>query len=183
MRADRICRDLPGWVGPGTGCSVIEMGTDKMNVEIVQFPETRVAAVEHKGPPELEHESVKRLVDWRIENNYPPSPEHRTYGLHYNDPRRVPPDEYRVDICISIEKEIPPNPYGAINKVIPACRCARARYMGSRENVKAAGYLYETWLPASGEKPAGLPVIFHYVNVGPQVQDHEMITDVYLPLA
>lgn len=154
-----------------------------MDVEIVQFPQTKVAVVEHKGPPELEHESVKRMVDWRIENDCLPSPEHRTYGLHYHDPRTVSPDEYRVDICISVGTDVKPNPYGVINKVIPACRCARARHIGPRENVAAAGYLYETWLPASGEKPAGLPVIFHYVNVGPQVQDHEMITDVYLPLA
>ena len=26
------------------------------------------------------------------------------------------------------------------------------------------------------------PILFHYVNVGPEVKDHEMITDVYLPL-
>jgi len=26
------------------------------------------------------------------------------------------------------------------------------------------------------------PVFFHYVNVGPDVPEHEMITDVYLPL-
>jgi len=24
---------------------------------------------------------------------------------------------------------------------------------------------------------------FHYVNVGPHIKDHEMITDVYLPIA
>jgi AraC family transcriptional regulator len=154
-----------------------------MDVEIVQFPETKVAAVEHQGPPEVERESVKRLVDWRIQNNFPPSPKHRTYGLHYNDPRKVTPAKYRVDICITVESDIPPNSYGVINKIIPACRCARARHIGSRENVTAAEYLYEKWLPASGEKLAGMPIIFHYVNVGPHVKDHEMITDVYLPLA
>ena len=154
-----------------------------MNVEIVEFPETKVAVVEHKGPPELEYRSVKRLIDWRIENKFPPSPKHRNYGLHYNDPRKVPPEEYRVDICISVDNEINPNSYGVINKVIPACRCAKARHIGSRENVLAAEYLYAKWLPTSGEKFAGLPIIFHYVNIGPHVQDHEMITDVYLPLA
>lgn len=154
-----------------------------MKVEIVHFPETRVAAVEHKGPPELEHQSVKRLIDWRIENNLPPSSKHRNYGLHYTDSRSARPEEHRVDFCISVDGEIPPNPYGVRNKVIPACRCAKARHVGSRNDVAAAGYLYETWLPESGEKFAGLPVIFHYVNVGPEVQEHEMITDVYLPIA
>ena len=154
-----------------------------MHVEIVNFPETRVAAIEHKGPPALEHQSVQRLIDWRIENRFPPSQKHRTYGLHHNNPAKVSPEEYRVDICISVEDKIPPNQYGVINKIIPACRCARARHYGSRERVLAAEYLYEKWLPASGEAFANLPVIFHYVNVGPQVTEKDMITDVYLPLA
>ena len=47
---------------------------------------------------------------------------------------------------------------------------------------KAAHYLYDEWLPRSGEKMAALPLLFHYVNVGPDVKAHEAITDVYLPL-
>jgi AraC family transcriptional regulator len=152
-------------------------------IEIVEFPETKVAVVEHRGPPETEHQSARRLIDWRIENKYPPSPEHRNYGLHYDDPRTVLPEDYRVDFCISVEKEITDNPYGVINKLIPACRCAKARHIGSRENILAAELLHETWLPQSGEHYSGQPIIFHYVNVGPNIKSHEMITDVYLPLA
>ncbi|MDD2853387.1 MAG: GyrI-like domain-containing protein, partial [Desulfuromonadaceae bacterium] len=51
-----------------------------------------------------------------------------------------------------------------------------------RSNNRAAVYLYETWLPQSGEALGDLPMIFHYVNVGPNVKEEEMITDVYLPL-
>ena len=153
-----------------------------MDVEIVEFPETKVAVVKHKGPPETENQSLKRLIDWRIENKFPSSPKHRDYGLHYNDPRKVLPEEFRIDLCISVENEIDDNPYGVVNKVIPACRCAKARHIGSRENVLAAEYLYEKWLPESCEQYSELPIIFHYVNVGPDIQSHEMITDVYLPL-
>ncbi|WOX06856.1 AraC family transcriptional regulator [Microbulbifer pacificus] len=153
-----------------------------MNVEIVEFPETRVAAIEYKGPPETEHLSVMKLIQWRKENNFPPSPAYRNYGLHYNDPRKVPPQEYRVDLCISVDRKIGENPYGVINKVIPACRCARARHLGSRKKVLAAEFLYEQWLPQSGEQHSGLPIIFHYVNVGPDIREQDMITDVYLPL-
>jgi AraC family transcriptional regulator len=69
-----------------------------------------------------------------------------------------------------------------IKQVIPAGRCAVARHIGSRNNVTAAAYLHEKWLPTSGEKLRDFPVFFHYVNVGPNVKEHEMITDVYLPL-
>jgi DNA gyrase inhibitor GyrI len=29
---------------------------------------------------------------------------------------------------------------------------------------------------------SGQPIVFHYVNVGPDVKEREAITDVYLPL-
>lgn len=34
----------------------------------------------------------------------------------------------------------------------------------------------------SGEALRDFPIFFHYVNVGLHVQEHDMITDVYLPL-
>ena len=37
-------------------------------------------------------------------------------------------------------------------------------------------------LPASGEAAGDFPIFFHYVNVGPDVKEADMITDVYLPL-
>jgi AraC family transcriptional regulator len=152
-----------------------------MHIEIVNFPETKVAVLEHRGPPHLEHDTVRRLVAWRLANRLPPD-RHRNYGVHYNDPRTTPPEDYHVDFCVSVEHEVPPNPQGVVNKVIPAARCAVVRHLGSRENVSAAAWLYEVWLPASGEAPGDFPIFFHYVNVGPQLQEHEMITDVYLPL-
>jgi AraC family transcriptional regulator len=57
-----------------------------------------------------------------------------------------------------------------------------ARHLGSRSHNAAAVYLYDVWLPQSGELPGDFPMFFHYVNVGQGVQEHEMITDVYLPL-
>lgn len=154
-----------------------------MDVQIVQFPETKVAALEYQGSPEREYEAIRNLIQWRIENKIPPSPKHRNYGLHYNDSRKVAPADYRIDLCISVERDVQPNSYGIVNKIIPACRCAKATHFGSRENITAAVYIYEKWLPESAEQAADLPIIFHYVNVGPQIQESEMITDVYFPLA
>jgi len=154
-----------------------------MDVKIVNFPQTRVAALEHHGHPALEHESIKKLIAWRLENNIKPSPAHRNYGVHFNNPHTVNPIDYRVDLCISVDEPIATNSYGVINKVIPALRCAHLRHYGARENITAAQYLCEEWLATSGEQLGDFPLIFHYVNVGPQVPEAEMITDVYLPLA
>ena len=152
-----------------------------MDVRIVEFPETPVAAVEHRGPPQLEHETAKRLVAWRLRNQLPRD-QHRSYGVHYTDPYTTPPADHRVDFCLSVEFEVSPNAEGVINKIIPGGRCAVARHIGSRAYNAAAVFLYREWLPQSGETAGEFPMFFHYVNVGPDVQEQDMITDVYLPL-
>lgn len=152
-----------------------------MHVRIVDFPETKIAVLEHHGQPALEYQSIQKLIEWRIQNKLPPE-KYRSYGLHYNDLRKIQPEEYHVDLCVSIDSEIPPNPQGVINKVIPASRCAVARHLGSRENMDTAVYLYEVWFPSSGETLRDFPMFFHYVNVGAQIQERDMITDVYLPV-
>ena len=152
-----------------------------MLVRIVDFPKTRVAVAEHRGPPELEYETSRRLIDWRIRNGLRIDI-HQTYGVHYTDPRSVRPSKHRVDFCVSYEPEVEGNPQGIIGKIIPANRCALVRHVGSRARNDAAIYLYEEWLPNSSEETEEFPIFFHYVNVGPHIQEHEMITDVFLPL-
>jgi len=152
-----------------------------MDVQIVVFPETKVAVVEHRGPPPLEHETAKRLIAWRVRNQLDRE-RHRSYGVHYTDPYTTPPADHRVDFCLSVDFDVAPNPEGVINKVIPRRRCALARHYGSRAHNAAAVYLYREWLPQSGESLGDFPIIFHYVNVGPAIKEDEMITDVYLPL-
>jgi AraC family transcriptional regulator len=36
-----------------------------MDVQIVSFPETKVAAIEHFGAPALEHDTVRKLIAWK----------------------------------------------------------------------------------------------------------------------
>jgi AraC family transcriptional regulator len=153
-----------------------------MEVKVVTFPETKVVAVEHLGSPALEYDTVKKLVAWKLENRLLDQTKYRSYGIHYTNPHITPPSEHRVVFCLSFDEEVGPNRYGIRNMVIPELRCALARDVGSRSNNKAAVYLYETWLPQSGESPSDFPIFFHYVNVGPNLREEEMVTDVYLPL-
>lgn len=153
-----------------------------MLVSIVVFPETRAATISHVGPPWQEHETARKLIAWKLENRLLDQAKYRNYGLHYTNPRNVRPAEHRVDFCLSIDRDIGPNSYGIFESTIPSVRCAMARDIGSRANNQAVRYLFEEWLPSSGETMADFPVIFHYVNVGPNVKAEEAITDVYLPL-
>ena len=153
-----------------------------MQVDIVLFPETRVAGISHVGSPAQEHDTARKLIAWKIENRLLDPARYRSYGLHYTDPRTIAPGEHRVDFCLSYDAPVAANAHGIVEMLIPAMRCARARDIGSRLDNQAARYLYDVWLPASGEQLSGQPLVFHYVNVGPGVQPHEAITDVYLPL-
>lgn len=152
-----------------------------MDVKIVEFPETKVAAIEHRGSPAKEHETVKKLIAWRIENKIHPS-RHQSYGVHYDNPSTTSAENYRADFCVSIDEDVAENTFGIINKIIPSGKCALARHIGSRDNIDAATYLYQEWLPHSGETLRDFPIFFHYVNVGPEIKDEAKITDVYLPI-
>ncbi len=153
-----------------------------MDVQIIVFPETKVAAIEHFGPPALEHDTLSKLIAWKLEQRLLDPTKYRSYGIHYTDPRTTHPADHHVDFCLSIDHEAGPNSSGIVNKVIPRNRCAVARDIGSRYNNRAAVWLYEHWFPKSGEVLGNFPIFFHYVNVGPNVREEDMVTDVYLPL-
>jgi len=154
---------------------------DNMQVELIVFPDTPVAALEHHGPERLVYSSTRTFIEWRQANGIRPD-QGATYGVHYSDPLTTLPEDYRLDLCVSVQGPVAPNPQGVVSKLIPGGRCARVRHLGSRHHVTAAEWLYREWLPQSGEQLRDFPMYFHYVNVGPGVQDYEMITDVYLPL-
>ena len=134
-----------------------------MDVEIINFPKTKIAVVEHHGSPTLEIESIKKLIEWRKESKLPPSDINRSYGIHYNDPNTISPSDYRVDLCGSVAHDVAENSYGVVAKTIPALRCAKVRHIGSRENMTTARDLYKEWLPKSGEALTNFPIFFHYV--------------------
>jgi AraC family transcriptional regulator len=152
-----------------------------MDVLIVNFPETLIAVLEHHGPEPQIYQTVQRFIEWRKANGIGPD-KGDTYSLHYSDPLSTLPEDYRQDIAVTVDAPVAPNPQGVITKIIPAGRCAMLRYKGSREYIPAADYLYAQWLPDSGEELRDFPFFFHYVNVGPDIRDANMLTDLYLPI-
>ncbi|MGF6964321.1 AraC-like DNA-binding protein [Paraburkholderia sp. WC7.3g] len=57
-----------------------------MQVQLVDFAETRVAALEHRGPPGLLNESVRKFTDWRIQSGQSPVASSRTFGIPHGNP-------------------------------------------------------------------------------------------------
>ena len=154
-----------------------------MNVKIVDFDEIKVAAMEHRGPPELVKDSAQKFIEWRKERKLSPKDRCRTFGIAYDNPDTTEPQAFRFDLCGEVSAEVPVNPQGVVTKAIPGGRCAVVRHLGSHDRIgECAYYLYRDWLPRSGEELRDFPLFFHYLNLVSDTPEHELVTDVYLPL-
>ena len=154
-----------------------------MEVNIVNFSETPVALLQHRAAPALLNESVMKFITWRKESGLSPVNTSKTFGIAYDDPAQTEPEAFRFDICGSVCGEIPVNPQGVENSIIPGGRCARLRHLGSHDRIdEGAYYLYREWLPESGEELRDFPLFFHYLNLIPETAEADLVTDIYLPL-
>jgi AraC family transcriptional regulator len=154
-----------------------------MEVRIVSTEAVAVAVLEHRGAPVLVNDSVQRFIAWRKESGLSPVDRSHTYGIAYDDPTTTPVRDFRFDICGSVSTPVSTNRLGIVNKTIPGGRCAVVRHQGSPDNIAGCVYhMYRNWLPHSGEQLRDFPVYFHYLNLKSNTPEHELLTDVHLPL-
>ncbi|WIO73462.1 AraC family transcriptional regulator [Porticoccaceae bacterium LTM1] len=158
-------------------------GEKKMEVNIVNFEATKIALLEHLGPPEKTMETAGKFIEWRKETGLSPVKTSRTFGIPYSDPNTTDPEKFRWDICGSIEGDVPSNKYGVKSGVIPGGRCAVVRHHGSYDNLSDSIYhVYREWLPENGEEIRDFPCFFHYLNFIHEVDECDLLTDIYVPI-
>ncbi len=151
-------------------------------VKIVNFAKTKIAVLEHIGSPTSIMSSVQKFIAWRKSVKLSPKVS-RTFNILHNDPAIVAPSKFHMDLCASITKAVPSNDTGVIEKTIPSGKCAVLRHIGSTDDIaKSCVYLFENWLSQSGEKLRDYPMFWERVSMFPDVAEHEMITDIYLPI-
>ncbi len=161
----------------------INIMNTKAEIKVVDFKKTNIALLEHRAPPDRVYESVIKFIEWRKQSKISPVKSSKTFGIIYDDPKTTPANEFRFDICGSTQQDIPTNSSNIKQGEIPGGRCAVLRHNGSIENIgKAVRYMYGTWLPESGEELRDYPCFFHYLNLITDVEEHELQTDIYLPL-
>ncbi len=157
--------------------------TITMQVRIVDFPEVKVAALEHRGPPGLVNESVRRFIEWRVQSGQSPVASSRTFGIPFNNPDTTPPHAFRFAICGEIHEAVAANEFGVHELLIPAGRCVMVRHAGSPDHIGETIYpIYRDWLPASGEELRDQPLFFQYLSAYPETPQDQWQTDVYIPL-
>ncbi|WP_246840540.1 GyrI-like domain-containing protein [Lacimicrobium sp. SS2-24] len=156
--------------------------TAEFNVAVIDYPQTPIAVMEHRGSPNLLGSTIHQFIAWRKRNHLPPG-QSKTFNLLYDDPSVTEPDNFRFDIGCSVDHPVKENDYGVVNKVIPAGKCAVVRHIGSDDGMGAAvHYLYSTWLRDSGFELRDFPIFLERVSFFPDVPEKDMITDIYLPI-
>ncbi|MBC3764601.1 AraC family transcriptional regulator [Neptunicella marina] len=153
----------------------------KMQVEITELPSLTLAVIEHQGPQQHLPQSIAKLIQWRKKQGLSPD-KSRTFNVFYHDPDDVNPAEYRIDV--GVLTDISPEGSELKQKIIPAGRYACLRYMGAWHHMRSAvEYLYGEWLTESAEELADFPCFCERINLYPETPEHQLITDIYLPLA
>jgi AraC family transcriptional regulator len=151
-------------------------------VKVIMFKETKVAVFEHRGDPKLIEDSVRKFIKWRQQNHLSPQVSN-TFNILYDNPSETSPENFRLDISASTERDVTENSFGVIEKTISSGRCAVLRYIGDEANLgESITYLYSNWLPLSGEEPRDFPLFLQRVKFFPDVPEHKVIIDVFLPL-
>lgn len=158
-------------------------GKINMQVNIVEFKETKVAVLEHRGAVDSLNDSIGVFIEWRKTSLLSPPTTSNTYGLAYDDPETTAPEDFRFDLCGSVQVDVSDNPQGVMTKTIPGGRCAVIHHVGPHEAIDdKIRFLYRTWLPESNEELRDFPCFFHFLNLFPDVSENELVTDIYLPL-
>jgi AraC family transcriptional regulator len=151
------------------------------DVEIVNFPETRVAALDFRGDLRLMGDAIRQFIDWRQEHRLPPAVSDTFNIVYHHSDNDDEPSHYAI--CAATTREIAANDAGIAARTIPAGRCARLTHKGVKASFPAhVAFLYSYWLPQSGAEPRDFPLFFKRVKFFPDVPESEAVTEIYLPL-
>ncbi len=161
----------------------IDRGVSEMQVNIVEIPQIPIAVFEHRGAVSGLNYSIEKFIKWRKRTQLSPIASSGTFGLAYDDPANTAADEFRFDICGEVSSPVPENQEGVVSKVIPQGRCAKILHHGSHDLMdEKIYYLYANWLPESSFELRDFPCFFKYLNFFPEVSEHELLTEIYLPI-
>lgn len=159
-----------------------EQGEVKMNVDIKEISEIRVAAFEHRGDPNLLGDCMNKLVQWAKARNVKIVPK-QAFGIAYNDPKTTDKNEFKFDLCIQVPENFKLDGE-AKEKYLPAGQYATAMHKGTHDNIgDTVSSLYREWLAESGKELGDFPCIFCYHNFTHEVAETELMTECRLLLS
>lgn len=151
------------------------------DVEIVDFPKTRLLTMEHRGSPAALGATIQRFVAFRRMHHLHPD-RTATFNLFPVEPSQSPPADFHMLLGVATSRQIDVD--GCGEWTVPAMRVAKIVQTGSPDNLGPGfDFLYGQWLPASGEEMRDHPPFARRISFYPDVPLHEAVTELYLPLA
>ncbi|WP_448566895.1 AraC family transcriptional regulator [Thalassotalea ganghwensis] len=155
---------------------------DQFNVEIVNFEQTPIAIMSHKGPQHQLSQTISKFIAWRKKNKLSPNVS-RTFNIIYDDPNVTPPEDYRFDLACTYRGSPDVRDENIQFSELPESQCAHIRHTGSDDTLgNAINYLYSHWIVKQQYQLADLPLFIERVSFFPEVAEQDMITDIYLPI-
>jgi len=152
------------------------------DVRVVDFPETAVALMAHRGDPALIGDTIRRFIAWRKGAGLPPKAS-ATFNIFHPNPQDASAELDRVELCAATDRTILPNDQDVVAGIIPAGRCAVLRQVGGGDDLRAtATWLYGEWLPRSGCELRDFPLFAQRISFFPDVPEQEAVTDIFLPV-
>ncbi|MCM5557610.1 GyrI-like domain-containing protein [Pleomorphomonas sp. JP5] len=152
------------------------------DVTIRDVPTTRVAIVEHRGDPAMLGATIQRFIAWRKAAGLSPAT-NPTFNVWRSERRPADPADYSIDLCVGTDQPIEAHGMDVKAGEIPGGRCAVLRVVGATHNLEpAALFLYRDWLPQSGEEARDFPLYCRRLGLFPEVPEHKMVAELFLPL-
>lgn len=152
-----------------------------MNVEIRNIDAIKLAAIEHRGNPNLVPNTVNQLITWAKAQPISLKPKAgEAFAFAYDDPKTTEAKNFRADFGIKVPTNFKIE--GMLEKQLPAGRYAVTMHKGSNDNIAETVYALYRWVTDQGEELENLPCIFCYHNFEHEVAATELLTECWLLL-
>ncbi len=119
-----------------------------------------------------------KLFEWLIENDVRPIGP--PFGIYYDNPEEVPPEECRYDICVPVGAEVEGDSLVQV-KEIQEMEVASLMYKGPYDKVSASWEKLYGWIYRNKYEPAG-PGMEIYLNSPDEVPEDSLLIEIQVPV-
>ncbi|MEL6584576.1 MAG: AraC family transcriptional regulator [Pseudomonadota bacterium] len=167
---------------PGKGLIREENTMTTYPVDIRDIPAERVIGIPHQGAYTEIAVSFEKLFTVLTSRGLFEKAKVMT-ALYYDDPSATSEDALRSLAAVAVPEDVT-LPDGCAQDVAVGGKHAVLTFTGHYSGLhEAYEWLYGTWLPSSGFEPAHAAIQEVYLNSPRDVQPHELVTEIHIPLA
>lgn len=149
-----------------------------LEVTIKEVEATKVAAISEQGPYGKMGSVIGELHNWLSDKEIEPAGP--PFGIFYDDPNEVTPEECRYKICFPISQDIEGDERVKI-ETIPAITAATTVHKGSYTEVGPAWEKLSKWIRKKGYQWAGAGREV-YLNDPKTTSESELLTEIQIPV-